>query len=151
VRDELRQRLLRQLKEAAAQARHTVLVTHSMGTMVAYDVLRNCSDCPPVSTLFTLGSPLGIQEVQDELRAPGTEKVDFPADKLGRWINVYDPLDPVCGVDPRFANDYAAVNGKAVEDVKESNWGAWRHTSTHYLAGKRFRGLVAEALQVTLG
>ena len=29
-----------------------------------------------------------------------------------RWINVYDPLDAVCGADPRLSNDYAAVDGK---------------------------------------
>jgi hypothetical protein len=39
-----------------------ILMTHSMGTMVAYDVLRNCDGCPPVDTLFTLGSPLGVKE-----------------------------------------------------------------------------------------
>jgi hypothetical protein len=150
VRQELRRRLLDNLGEAGQRAGKIVLVTHSMGTMVAYDVLRNCPGCLPVDTLFTLGSPLGIKEVEDELVAAGQDRVDFPAATLRRWINIYDPLDPICAADPRFANDYREVNGKRVEDVRESNWGSWRHTSTHYLAGKLLRARLAEALEVQL-
>ena len=70
-------------------------------------------------------------------------------DKLEE-INVYDPLDVVCGADPRLSNDYTSVSGKSVEDVKESNWGNWRHTITHYFAGKTFRMRLAEAIGVDL-
>jgi hypothetical protein len=146
VRQELRSRLLDSMQTALKQGEKLVLVTHSMGTMVAYDVLRNCSDCPQVDTLFTLGSPLGVQEVQDELVGEGQKQVDFPAATLGRWINVYDPLDPVCGADPLFANDYTPVAGKKVEDVEEGNWGSWRHTITHYFAGKEYRSRFAKAI-----
>lgn len=146
VRGELRSRLIAELNAAAAQAEKTVVVSHSMGTMVAYDVLRNCADCPPVDTLFTLGSPLGIQEVQDELL--DGDKVDFPAAKLNRWINVYDPLDPVCGADPKLSKNFAPVGDKHVEDVKESNWGKWRHTITHYFAGAELRKRLGNALGI---
>jgi hypothetical protein len=117
-----------------------------MGTMVAYDVLRNCPQCPPVETLITLGSPLGIQEVQDELAPVRSSQVDFPALKLNRWINIYDPLDPVCGADPRLANDYVPAQGKSIVDVKESNWGSWRHTITHYFAGRHLRDRLIQAV-----
>jgi hypothetical protein len=146
VRQELRDRLLKTLDAASASGERIVLVSHSMGTMVAYDVLRNCPDCPPVDTLITLGSPLGIKEVQAELQANGTSRVDFPAASTRRWINIYDPLDPICGADPRFADDFQSVNGKRVEDIKESNWGNWRHTITHYFAGTSFRMKLGEAL-----
>jgi hypothetical protein len=148
VRQDLRARLLKDLQAAAAQAEKTVVVAHSMGTMVAYDVLRNCPECPPVDTLITIGSPLGVQEVQDELHAVGKKQVDFPAATLRQWINIYDPLDPVCGADPKFANDYEPVDGKTVIDVCESNWGSWRHTVTHYLAGTQFRSRLAQALGI---
>jgi len=148
VRAELRRRLLERLRAVSEQAEKVILVTHSMGTMIAYDVLRNCAGCPPVDTLFTLGSPLGVKEVQDELMATNRKTVDFPAAALRRWINVYDPLDVVCGADPILANDFATVNGRSVEDVRESNWGNWRHTVTHYFAGSTFRTRLAEALGV---
>jgi hypothetical protein len=145
VRQELRSRLLEDLVAAQALGEKLVIVSHSMGTMVAYDVLRNCPECPPVDTLFTLGSPLGVREVEDELVAADADHVDFPAARLNRWINIYDPLDPICGADPRLADDYRAVDGKSVVDIKESNWGNWRHTITHYFAGTRFRAELAKA------
>jgi hypothetical protein len=148
VRTELRNRLLEKLRAAADKAEKLIVVSHSMGTMVAYDVLRNCPTCPPVDTLITLGSPLGVKEVQDELRAPGVKQIDFPAASTTRWINIYDPLDPVCGADPRFAHDFAAVNGRQVEDIKESNWSKWRHTITHYFSGTRFRQKLGDALEL---
>jgi hypothetical protein len=146
VRKELRARLINKLNEARAKAGRLVIVSHSMGTMVAYDVLRNCPDCPMVDTLITIGSPLGVKEVQDELRSPDSS-LDFPASRLSKWINIYDPLDPICGADPKFANDYAAVDGKSVRDIKESNWGKWRHTATHYLAGIEFRKQLLQSLE----
>jgi hypothetical protein len=146
VRKELRSRLVDELTRARQEAEKLVLVSHSMGTIVAYDVLRNCPECPQVDTLITLGSPLGVREVQEELIAENAADVDFPADKLGRWVNVYDPLDPICGADPNFANDYRPVGGKSVIDVKESNWGGWRHTITHYFAGSKFRSHLRDAL-----
>ncbi|MCF5716037.1 esterase/lipase family protein, partial [Pseudomonas tremae] len=96
VRQELRDRLIAEIKQAKLKAEKVVLVTHSMGTMIAYDVIRNHDDCPAVDVLFTLGSPLGITEVQEQLSPNRNRYVDFPP-ALGRWINVYDPLDPVCG------------------------------------------------------
>jgi hypothetical protein len=80
------------------------------------------------------------------LVATDRKRVDYPAATLQRWVNVYDPLDVVCGADPRLSNDYEAVDGRSVEDVKESNWGSWRHTITHYFAGKTFRSRLAEAI-----
>ncbi|MBS1819096.1 MAG: hypothetical protein JSU08_14275 [Acidobacteria bacterium] len=148
VRDELRARLLKDLAEIRKVADKVVIVSHSMGTMVAYDVLRNCPTCTHVDTLITLGSPLGIQEVQDELRAVDAKAVDFPAKTLDRWINVYDPLDPVCGADPQLANDYTPVSGRTVVDIKESNWGSWRHTITHYFSGTQLRAQLGAVLGI---
>jgi len=150
VRTELRKRLLDDLGKAEGVGEKLIVVSHSMGTMVAYDVLRNCPACPKVDTLITLGSPLGIREVQDELTAidAGAGGVDFPAAKLRRWVNIYDPLDPVAGADPRLGNDYRSVDGKSVEDIKESNWGSWRHTITHYLAGTQFRRVLAQTVGI---
>jgi hypothetical protein len=64
----------------------------------------------------------------------------FPAERLrGRWVNVYDPLDPVAGFDPNLANDYQKGGGSVVEDILERNWGKWRHSISKYFAGDRLR------------
>jgi hypothetical protein len=149
VRSELRSRLINDLKNASKSNGKIIIVSHSMGTMIAYDVLRNVADCPQVDTLITLGSPLGITEVQEELKAIETEKIDFPADKLKQWINIYDPLDPICGLDPRLSNDYLQVDGKSVRDIKESNWGSWRHNISHYLSGKLLRDQLKVELDIS--
>jgi hypothetical protein len=150
VRQELRRRLLDELAKAKEAGEKIVIVSHSMGTMVAYDVARNCPECPAVDTLITLGSPLGIREVQDELVAvdAGAGGVDFPAVKVRRWINIYDPFDPVAAPDPKLASNFRAVDGKSVEDIKESNWGSWRHTITHYFAGTQFRRVLGVAIGI---
>jgi hypothetical protein len=77
------------------------VVSHSMGTIIAYDCLMHEPDCPPVDGLLTIGSPLAVDEVQDFF--PNWTRDDgFPSKKLhGPWVNVFDPLDVVAGADPQ--------------------------------------------------
>ncbi len=138
VRDELQRRFLEHVVAHADERPH-IIVCHSMGTILTYDCVRNRPECPPIDGLITLGSPLGLDEVQDAV-APKGGRVDFPAEKLkGPWINIFDPLDPVVGFDPRFANDYTRAGAEAVVDIRESNWGEWRHNIVKYLGGPRLR------------
>ena len=62
-------------------------VSHSQGTMIAYDVLREMSDLD-VPLFVTVGSPLGIQEVQDRLRKFTKQKHLAVPPCVKRWINV---------------------------------------------------------------
>ena len=149
VRDELRSRLLEALKRGAAKPPPHILVSHSMGTIISYDVLRNCGDCPPIHGFVTLGSPLGLDEVQDKLKPDGAVSVDFPAAKLrGDWVNVYDRLDPVVAFEPKFANDYQRDGHSAVRDINEQNWGDWRHSIHKYLSGTILRSELRRLLGI---
>jgi hypothetical protein len=148
VRDELRKRFLEKLN-AAADGAPIVVVSHSMGTIIAYDCLMHETDCPAIDGLMTVGSPLGLDEVQDFFPA-WTREDGFPSAKLrGRWVNIYDPLDPVVGLDPIFANDYRRNGQPAVEDIREDNWGTWRHSISKYLQGKRLRTNLTQMLGIT--
>lgn len=142
VRDEIRRRFLEALRHGAEQEGPHVVVSHSMGTVIAYDCLKRVPDCPAVDALVTIGSPLGLDEIQDKLSPEWTRQDGFPDKVRGPWVNVYDPLDPVAGFDPRFANDYRRGGQPAVEDVKEENWGKWRHSITKYLYGPLLRGRI---------
>jgi hypothetical protein len=105
-----------------------------MGTVIAYDCLKRVAACPGVDGLITLGSPLGLDEIQDKLQPEWTRKDGFPHEKVaGGWTNVFDRLDPVCGFDPVFANDYCKAGVAAVEDFAVRNEGTWRHSITKYL------------------
>jgi len=148
VRDELRKRFLEALKAVKAEGRPAVVISHSMGTMIAYDCLMHEPSCPEIQGLMTIGSPLGLDEVQDFFPRWSREN-GFPAEKLkGPWVNVYDPLDPVAGADPKLANDYRQDGREVVEDVEEKNWGTWRHSISKYLQGRRLREKLASMLQV---
>jgi hypothetical protein len=149
VRDELRGRLIEVLQRGAKNAGPHILLSHSMGTILAYDVLRNCPECPQIDHLITLGSPLGLDEVQDKIKHPGWRTVDFPGEKLrGEWINIFDRLDPVAGFDPFFANDYLKGNDQAVKDIPEQNWGDWRHSIQKYLSGPKLRGTLRRLMNI---
>ena len=125
---------------APAVTRPHVVVSHSMGTVIAYDCLKRLDGCAAVDGLITIGSPLGLDEIQDKL-TPGWTRADgFPSEKVtGGWTNLFDRLDPVCGLDPQLASDYGRPAGAPVEDIPVQNEGAWRHSATVH-APTRVRG-----------
>ena len=91
---------------------------------------------------MTIGSPLGIDEVQDKLQPEWRRHDGFPSATLrGPWSNVADRLDVVCGLDPRLANDYREGGAAVVADHFVENTGWWRHGIVQYL---RQPALVAE-------
>jgi hypothetical protein len=138
VQTEIRNRFLAGLK-AGADNRPHIVVSHSMGTVIAYDCLKRVPSCPPVDGLMTVGSPLAIDEVQDKLKPEWTRSDGFPAKVNGSWINVYDSLDPVTGFDWNMANDFMKDGHAVIEVVNEQNWGRWRHSISKYLKGPKLR------------
>lgn len=147
VQDEIRNRTISALKEGAKKPGPHILVSHSMGTVIAYDCLKRVATCPPVDELMTIGSPLGFDEIQDKLAPEWTRGDGFPRERLkGRWINIYDHLDPVAGFDPVLANDYQRNSEQVVEDIHEPNWGKWRHNISKYLKGAQLRAILSQLL-----
>jgi hypothetical protein len=147
IQQSIRKRFVEALAAPGVSRPH-VVVSHSMGTVIAYDCLKRLSDCAPVDGLITIGSPLGLDEVQDKLQ-PGWSTADgFPHERLqGRWFNFYDRLDPVCGFDPELANDFNHGGKAVVIDQVVQNTGAWRHSATKYLRQPAF----GQALRQLLG
>lgn len=89
--------------QALDLARENVVVSHSLGTVVAYTVLRRLAQegqAWKVPLLVTLGSPLGIRAVRGKLRPIG-----HPA-CVTRWFNAYDPND-VVALNPLDAKNFA--------------------------------------------
>jgi hypothetical protein len=146
VRDEIRPRMQAALAEASGRPRPHIVMSHSMGTVIAYDCLKRLRG-PGVDALITIGSPLGIDEVQDCLKPAWSRDDGFPRERVrGPWVNVYDPLDPVTGLDPVFANDYRKSGEEVVEDVHDANSGLWRHNISKYLGGAKLRARLASLL-----
>jgi hypothetical protein len=76
---------------AAMSKEPTVVVAHSLGSIVAYNVLRReaASQGWQVPTLITVGCPLGVVSVMQALR-PITRP-----DGVGDWFNAFDTRDVV--------------------------------------------------------
>jgi 3',5'-cyclic AMP phosphodiesterase CpdA len=150
VRDEIRRRFVETLKDRAGTSGPYVVVSHSMGTVIAYDCLKGVADCPSVDALMTIGSPLGLDEVQDKL--PGwSRETGFPSRQKvsGDWANVFDPLDPVCGFDPRLANDYEENGSAVIEDIIVRNSGWWRHSIDKYFLRPKLRNALRSMLRLS--
>ena len=146
VQDEIRRRFVAGLKAAEASRPH-IVVSHSMGTVIAYDCLKRVADCPQIDALITLGSPLGIDEIQDKLQPEWTRDDGFPREKVAAdWVNVFDRLDAVCGLDPKLANDYERGRKDVIDDMEVTNDGAWRHSATKYYRQPTIRGTLRRLL-----
>lgn len=151
VQDEIRRRMLAALEEGAGKNKNGphVIVSHSMGTVISYDCLMRAPGCPRVDALVTVGSPLGLDEIQDALKPQHTTRDGYPsANVSNNWVNIFDRLDPVAGFDPELANDYRRGGELVVEDIHEPNWGSWRHDITKYLRGAKLRAKLKQLLLV---
>jgi hypothetical protein len=147
VQRTIRQRFVEAVCASAATKPH-IVVSHSMGTVIAYDCLKRVGGCAAVDGLITLGSPLGLDEIQDKLQPEWSRADGFPQKVSGDWVNVFDRLDPVCGFDPVLANDYRRGGLPVVEDVVVQNDGAWRHSATKYLRQPSFCAALRRMLRL---
>lgn len=102
--DQIREGLRRKVLEIFAAGNPCYIVAHSLGTIYTFDVLnaligdagyfdRGSRKTWPVQGLLTIGSPIGL----DMFRIKGRDAIrDFGAgDKWFRWLNIWDPNDPV--------------------------------------------------------
>jgi len=90
-----------------------LVIAHSMGTVIAYDVLHALAGEGRVRDLITIGSPLGIAEVEDHVRRP----LAVPKG-LKSWWNFADASDPIA-LDRKIANDYAPKG--TIKDIEVDN------------------------------
>ena len=66
----------------------TVVVGHSLGSLVAYSVMLRDTRRLQIPEFITVGSPLGVRSVRDQFRPLRYPPVDG-------WYNAYDPRDVV--------------------------------------------------------
>jgi hypothetical protein len=120
VRAEVDRLVARELTEEP-----TVVVGHSLGSVVAYSVLRGDVRPLNVPLFVTVGSPLAVRAIRDQFRP-----LRFPG-RVDAWFNAYDPRD-VVSLYPLDATNFPvspAIENKA--DV--NNYSANRHGIGAYL------------------
>jgi len=138
MRDPVRKALL-------ASPSPKVIVAHSLGTIITYDVLNEPDLAGlKVDILFTLGCPLGIGNVQRLLRDSAGKPNPVPP-QIAAWSNYSDPFDPVAlehtlrdefSPPPNFAHD-EEVNNQA--------------RNNHDLTGYLRIPLIAQAIAAAVG
>ena len=73
---------------------NVVVVAHSLGSIVMLDLLHRLPDGLHVDLLVTIGSPMGVRLLRSHNGGLDHE-AEFPADRVGAWVNVFDPGDIV--------------------------------------------------------
>ncbi|WP_193176514.1 alpha/beta hydrolase [Oricola nitratireducens] len=117
--------------------RPTVIIAHSLGSVVAYYILRELT-APKVPLLVTLGSPLGIRAIRRPLKP-----LHHPA-VVQAWLNGYDNRD-VVALYPLDADNFDI--DPAIENIATlRNQTENRHGIIGYLDKPKIAGRIIEAL-----
>ncbi|MFE9882212.1 trypsin-like peptidase domain-containing protein [Streptomyces sp. NPDC005784] len=103
-----------------------VLVSHSLGTVVAMDLLTRLAPELGLTLIVTAGSPLGLDTVFNRLLTRGPHRPP----RVRQWLNAWCPTDAVATGCP-----LAAVWGHdALTDVAVTNARGRAHSIDEYLA-----------------
>jgi len=124
-----KQAIQERLRQALEKYRghHIMLIAHSMGSIVAFDVLRTLQNGHVVEKFVTLGSPLGLPVitarifVDQQFLNPDAVKPQAPESITRQWLNMSDIEDKVA-LDHTLADDFACNSrGVSAEDVMVYN------------------------------
>lgn len=145
-REAMRQSLLQRLRSGGGPF---VVVAHSQGSMIAYDVLRELQAAEVEVALFvTVGSPLGLPVVRSMFkRWTGTRKLPFPP-CVRRWVNVAERRDPVA-LDADLGDDIAGAKDRfhnLAGDRINPDWQRNPHSGSGYLSIPQVRAEVRDAV-----
>ena len=125
VKDVIREQLTATLKRYRNS--DILLIAHSMGSIIAYDVLTQCTPDITIDTFVTIGSPLGIPVVMSKIISEQRQSVEtvqrakVPEAVTRSWYNLSD-LDDNMTVNYRLADDFEENSKKVnVTDTIVSN------------------------------
>lgn len=146
-RDRINERLVKVLEKHKED--NILLIAHSMGSIIAFDVLSFISTQVKVNTFITIGSPLGAPFVISRIAQlyksthQGHIKLQTPESVVKRWCNFADIRDSIA-MDYKLSDDFKEnSNGVKVEDfvvvnTYKMNGKANPHKSIGYLRTPEF-------------
>lgn len=128
-----------QIVTEALSTEPTVLIGHSLGTVVTYSVLQRDPRALKVPLYVTLGSPLGVNAIRNELRP-----LKFPK-SVTTWYNAFDqrdvvalyPLDAV-----HFPVQPPIENNSTVQNERQHPHGISGYLSDTTIAKRIYEALV---------
>lgn len=160
IASQIRELVKAPLRTAWAQGHRTLVVGHSMGSVIAYDALWELwheeGRRGRVDLFLTLGSPLGMHFVQPRLRGWNEHGARRYPGNIRRWINVATQGD-LTALDPTLHDDFAAMEHAGltgrIEDIHKGVFGYFRgreglnvHRSYGYLVLPEVGTVIAEWL-----
>jgi len=105
----IRARVAEELSAAAMAGRRIMVVAHSLGSVIAFDVLWELSRLRSselrVDEFVTVGSPLGLNFVQHRLLGAREVGVRRYPDNIRRWTNL-SAIGELTSLDRSMADDY---------------------------------------------
>ncbi|MEU6611960.1 hypothetical protein ABZ922_44400 [Streptomyces shenzhenensis] len=118
----------------------SVVIGHSLGSVIAYDLLRRGEIAPDrtaaVRTLATCGSPLTIPSVRRGLNIADGEPLKLPGSI--RWVNVFDPGDFVTG------GMGLSTLSPEITDAQVNNGNGDPHSALRYLRASPVARVIAD-------
>lgn len=152
LRDELKMTLREE------KGKDLLVVAHSMGSIIAYDALRDLGRSDPdlaVSSLVTIGSPLGLPHVKGKIIEERTYDpvVRTPSLVSRNWVNFADKKDPVA-MDVHLRDDYLenqhgvrVIDDLVANDYTSPSGKENHHKSFGYLRAPEFSRLINKFLE----
>ncbi|MBI9073741.1 MAG: hypothetical protein JEY94_19250 [Melioribacteraceae bacterium] len=133
-----------------------LLIAHSMGTIITYDVLTHCLNGCFIDTLVTIGSPLGIPYIVHKLHGEkeielSESKMKTPDNICTHWFNFAD-ADDLVGMNINLSdyyteNDFSiSADSKLVYNDYSVNGNKNPHKSYGYLRTPEVADIVYEFL-----
>ncbi len=125
VREHIQLRLFEVLKKC--EGWDIMVIGHSMGSIVAYDVLFDHAHELNINTFVTIGSPLGLPFImgrelaKQKLTNPGLQRPLVPGCIQSAWFNLSDIEDQV-SMDHAMSDDFGVNTfGVTIEDFSIYN------------------------------
>jgi hypothetical protein len=127
VKDIIRNRLAEVITKH--KGKEILLIAHSMGSIVAYDVCNFVVPNVDIDTFITIGSPLGlpiiVSKIAEEVKIfhPNIKKLRTPKNIKREWINLSDIEDNVA-LNYNLSDDFEANEGgvKVKDSIVENDY-----------------------------
>ena len=133
------------VEQAVDPQRETVVVGHSLGSVVTYNVLRNAGDSQRwrIPLFVTVGSPLGVTAIRRGLRA--LKRIAHPK-CAADWFNARDAQDIVALYElkaPYFEVNPTVSNTSHVDNPTDNQHGITGYLDDAQVARRIYDALVA--------
>ena len=137
----LRAAVLTQILKSLPSSGEIILIGHSLGSIIAIDLLDHLPENVHVSRFITIGSPGSVQILHEK-----HERIlkRFPYARVDDWTNFFAPIDPVTA-GRGLASLFPGAQDFRIE-IKAASNNKFAHHAEEYLAHPAVGMLVSDAL-----